>query len=49
MSVRSTTIAVSQEEKEQLNEIAEDVFGESDSIPYGTTVSLLVSEFQDTR
>jgi len=47
MSVRSTTIAVSPEEKEQLNDIAEDVFGESKSIPYGTTVSFLISEFQD--
>lgn len=47
MSVRNTTIAVSPEEKNQLDQIAEDVFGESESIPYGSTVSMLITEFRE--
>jgi len=47
MSVRNTTIAISPEEKNELDQIAEDVFGESDSIPYGSTVSMLITEFRD--
>lgn len=49
MSMRTTTIALSPGEKELLDQVAEEVFDESESIPYGSTVSLLVSEFQDTR
>jgi|APHM01.1.fsa_nt_gi hypothetical protein len=46
-TTRSTTIAVSPDEKEELDEIAEDVFGEAESIPYGVTIGLLINEFQN--
>ena len=46
-TTRSTTIAVSPDEKNRLDEIAEDVFGEAESIPYGATISLLIGEFNE--
>ena len=46
-TTRSTTIAVSPDEKNELDEVAEDVFGESESIPYGATISLLIGEFNE--
>jgi len=47
MSIRSTTIAISEGEKNDLDEVAEQVFGESESIPYGATISMLVEDFHD--
>ncbi|WP_167768380.1 hypothetical protein [Haloarcula amylovorans] len=42
MTERNTTIALNESEKERLDNVAEDVFGESDTIPYGCTVSYLL-------
>jgi hypothetical protein len=46
MSTRNTTIAVSDSEKQRLDEVAEDAFGEAASIPYGVTVSMLIDNYQ---
>ena len=46
MSARTTTIAVSHAEKRRLDEIAQQVYGESETIPYGTILTMLMDEFQ---
>lgn len=41
--VRDETIALSTDEKELLDEAADDIFGTTD-VPYGATVSALASQ-----
>jgi hypothetical protein len=47
MSQRKSTIALSEQEKSDLDQIAEDAFGEADTIPYGVTVSMLIDAYRD--
>ena len=47
MAERNTSIALSEEEKNQLDEVAEDAFGESDTIPYGVTLTYLMDDYQE--
>ncbi|WP_135302112.1 hypothetical protein [Haloarcula amylovorans] len=47
MPARTKRIAVSESEKDRLKDVAEDVFGESDTIPYGVTVSYLIDRYED--
>lgn len=49
MASRDTSIALSESEKSKLDKIAEDAFGESDTVPYGVTVSYLVDNFECQR
>lgn len=44
---RTTIISLSPDEKKKLDHVAEDIYGEADTIPYGLTVSMLVSEYRD--
>ena len=46
MTERTTTIALSDEEKSQLDEVAVDVFGESETIPYAVTLIYLIDNFE---
>lgn len=43
---RDTTIALSDEEKERLNEIATMVFDDPDAVPYGDVLALLIDSYQ---
>jgi predicted DNA-binding protein len=47
MAERDTSIALSDEEKNRLDEVAEDAFGESKTIPYGVTLTYLMDNYQE--
>jgi hypothetical protein len=47
MTKRTTTISLSPEEKQRLDSVAKERFGESDTIPYGVTLNLLIDEYRD--
>ena len=47
MAERNTSIALSEEEKNRLDEVAEDAFGECKTIPYGVTLTLLMDHYQE--
>ena len=47
-TTRDTTISVSEQEKETLDEIAEDAFGDAQAIPYGVTLSLLIDNYRES-
>lgn len=44
--MREYTLRVSEEEKQSLNEVREEIF-ESDSVPYGEVIDKLVEEYYD--
>lgn len=44
MAQRNTTIAVSEDERELLNEVAREEWSDS-QVPYGTTITMLANEY----
>jgi len=46
MPERNTTIVVSEDEKNSLDAVAADCFGESETIPYGVTLTMLMDEYE---
>jgi len=47
MAKRNTSIALSKDEKSRLDQVAEEAFGEADTVPYGVTVSYLLDSFEN--
>lgn len=48
MAQREQTIAVSEAEKQSLNDVAEAAFGTAE-VPYGSTVSMLCTEYLNSE
>ena len=47
MSARTNPIALNDEEKQRLDEVAEEAFGTTE-LPYGAVVSMLIEQYNES-